>query len=245
MRFRQQQVLTVATIGVFAVLGCVAILIVTGLVSKAQPVTVALPPAKRIVYGLAVMPASLDPHVGDSYEMGIVLRSVYDTLLYRDPKTKLIVPGLAEKWSVSDDGLTYTFNLRTGVTFQDGTLFDAAAVVATLDRIANPATKSQHALALLGPYDHAVVVDSQTVQIVLNSPYAPLLDALSQFYTGIASPTAIKQYDVTEYQFHQVGTGPFYMVDYVPGDHLTLRRNPNYKWGPQFYTPPTIGRAHV
>src|SRR5260221_2559298 len=237
MRSRQQQILILATIGIFALLGCGALLIGAGLVGRGKPVAVALPPAKRIVYGLAVMPARFDPHVGDSYEMGIVLRSIYDTLLYRDPKTRLIVPGLAEKWAISDDGLTYTFTLRKGVVFHDGTPFDSGAVVATLNRITNPVTKSQAALALLGPYDHSVAIDAQTVQIVLKSPYAPLLDALCQFYTGIASPTATKQYDASEYQFHQVGTGPFYMLDYIPGDHFTLRRNPDYKWGPSFYTP--------
>jgi peptide/nickel transport system substrate-binding protein len=101
----------------------------------------------------------------------------------------------------------------------------------------NPATKSQRALALLGPYDHYKVVDAKTIQIVLKSPYTPLLDGLAQINTAIASPQALQKYDLTQYQYHQVGTGPFIMVDYVPGDHFTVRRNPNYTWGPKFYLP--------
>jgi peptide/nickel transport system substrate-binding protein len=184
------------------------------------------------------MPDGFDPHINSSYEMGIVLRSVYDTLIYRDPRTKEFVAGLAEKWAVSDDGLTYTFNLRKGVRFHDDTPFDANAVAKNLDRMIDPATKSQRAINLLGPYDHYTVVDANTIQIVLKSPYAPLLDGLSQVYTGIASPTAFRQYDWAQYQFHQAGTGPFYVQDYVPGDHITLRRNPDYLWGPKFYKAP-------
>ncbi|HVO42487.1 MAG TPA: ABC transporter substrate-binding protein, partial [Aggregatilineales bacterium] len=82
-------------------------------------------------------------------------------------------------------------------------------------------------------------VDPQTFRIILKEPYAPLLDGLAQVYTGIASPAALKQYDNDRYQMHQVGTGPFRMVDYVPGDHITLRPNPDYTWGPKFYAAPT------
>ena len=184
------------------------------------------------------MPDGFDPHINSSYEMGMVLRSVYDTLVYRDPQTKDFIPGLAEKWAVSDDGLTYTFTLRKGVRFHDDTPFNANAVGVNLDRITDPGNKSQRAINLLGPYDHYTIVDPQTIQIVLKTPYAPLLDGLSQVYTGIASPTAIKQYDASQYQFHQAGTGPFYVNDYVPGDHIMLRRNPNYVWRPTFYKAP-------
>src|SRR5437762_1714253 len=83
---------------------------------------------------------------------------------------------------------------------------------ANLDRITKPTTKSQKALALLGPFDHYHVVDPLTIQIVLKTPYAPLLDGLCQVYTGIASPQALKQYDNLQYQYHQVGSGPYQMV---------------------------------
>ncbi len=192
-----------------------------------------------IVYGLTLQPSTFDPQIGSSSELGIPLRSVYDTLVYRDPQTLDFVPGLATSWTISQDGLTYTFALRQGVTFHDGTPFNAQAVAANLDRIANPMTGSQKALFLLGPYTGYEIVDDYTIRLQLSEPYSPLLDSLSQVYLGIASPTALAEYSNERYQFHQVGTGPFMMVDYVPGDHLTIRRNFDYAWGPAFYQPST------
>src|SRR5258707_9030325 len=237
MRSGQRRFLAAASLIALLLLACACIALLAGLVTGTGR-TVAQATTNRIIYGLPLMPASFDPHVSDSVETGIVLRSVYDTVVYRDPQTKQIVPGLAEKWSVSDDGLTYTFTLRAEVKFHDGTPLDANAVAANLDRITKPTTKSQKALALLGPFDHYHVVDPLTIQIVLKTPYAPLLDGLCQVYTGIASPQALKQYDNAQYQYHQVGSGPYQMVDYGPGDHITLRRNPQYAWGPSFYSPP-------
>src|ERR1043165_2828827 len=78
-------------------------------------------PRHRIVYGLTLQPSGFDPHINASSELGIPLRSVYDTLVYRDPSSLEFVPGLATSWTISPDGLTYTFALRQGVKFHDGT----------------------------------------------------------------------------------------------------------------------------
>ena len=75
----------------------------------------------RIVYGLTLQPSGFDPHINASSELGIPLRSVYDTLVYRDPKSLEFVPGLATSWTIAPDGLSYTFALRQGVIFHDGT----------------------------------------------------------------------------------------------------------------------------
>jgi peptide/nickel transport system substrate-binding protein len=193
----------------------------------------------RIVYGLTFEPSGFDPHINESAELGIVLRQVYDTLVYRDPTTYEFVPGLAAAWTISADGLVYTFNLRQGVTFHDGTPFNAAAVAANLDRITNPITASQRALFLLGTYAGYTIIDDLTIELRLSQPYSPLLDGLSQVYLGIASPSALAEYSNNRYQYHQVGTGPFTFVEYTPGDHLLIRRNPNYNWGPAFYDAPS------
>jgi peptide/nickel transport system substrate-binding protein len=184
-----------------------------------------------LIYGLTLAPSGIDPHVNASSELGIPLTSVYDTLVYQDPDSGEFVPGLAERWEISDDGQIYTFHLRHDVTFHDGTHFDAAAVQVNLERIADPDTTSQKAVYMLGPYQRTVVVDDYTVQIHLSRPYAPLLDALSQVYLGMASPAALERWGA-DYQFHQVGSGPFEFVEYIPNDHLTLVRNPDYAWGP-------------
>lgn len=195
--------------------------------------------ANRIVYGLTLEPSGFDPHIHRSSELGIPLRQVYDTLVYRDPVTDAIVPGLATEWSISEDGLTYTFKLREGVTFHDGTPFNAEAVAANLDRITSAETASQRAVFMLGPYSGYEIVDTYTIRILLSERYSPLLDSLAQVYLGIASPAALREYSANRYQFHQVGTGPFIFVEYVPKDRIVLRRNPDYTWGPSFYQLPT------
>jgi len=190
---------------------------------------------RQIVYGLTLQPTGFDPHINASSELGIPLRSVYDTLIYRDPQTKAFVPGLATSWTISPDGLTYEFSLRNNVHFHDNTPFNAQAVAVNLDRITNPDNASQKAFFMLGSYSGYEIVNDYTIRLHLAEPYSPLLDSLSQVYLGIASPAALAATSIERYQFHQVGTGPYRFTDYLPGDHLTIARNPDYTWGPDFY----------
>ncbi|MGB7537202.1 MAG: ABC transporter substrate-binding protein [Anaerolineales bacterium] len=193
----------------------------------------AAPAAKELRYGLTLAPTGIDPHVNASSELGIPLASVYDTLVFRDEGGSF-VPGLAERWEVSPDGLQYTFFLRRDVRFHDGTAFDANAAKVNLDRVLDPATKSQKARFMIDSVKTVTVVDDFTVRLDLSEPFAPLLDSLSQVYLGMASPTALQKWGA-DYQFHQSGTGPFRFVEYVAGDHLTLERNPDYAWAPSVY----------
>jgi peptide/nickel transport system substrate-binding protein len=196
-------------------------------------------PQNSIVYGLTLEPSGIDPHIYQSTELGIVARQVYDTLVYRNPETREIVPGLATDWLISEDGLSYTFTLRNDVTFHDGSLFNAQAVAANLDRIVDPDTASQKARFMLGTYTGYEIIDDFTIRLDLTEPYTPLLDALSQVYLSIASPTALNEYSLNRYQFHQVGTGPFRFIEYVPNDRIVLERFDEYNWGPEFYDMPS------
>jgi peptide/nickel transport system substrate-binding protein len=168
--------------------------------------------------------------VNANSELGIALSSVYDTLVAQD-RDGTFHPSLAVSWSISPDRRVYTFRLRSDVTFHDGTPFNAEAVVRNLSRVADPATRSQKAVFLLGPFDHAEAADNYTVRIVLREPYAPLLDGLSQVYLGMASPAALDKWG-DQYQLHQVGTGPFRFVEYQDRQTLTLERNESYRWAP-------------
>jgi peptide/nickel transport system substrate-binding protein len=217
---------------------CIALLLTLGGCGSGTPQTDL---SRKIVYGLTLSPSGFDPHRNESSEMGIVLRQVYDTLIYRHPDTGQFIPGLASEWAISDDMTAYTFTLKSDVRFHDGTPFNAAAVGATLDRIVNPDTRSQRALTLLGPYTGYTIVDEFTITLQLAEPYSPLLDSLSQFYLGIASPTALATYPNERYQFNQVGTGPYIFETYIPNERVTLRRNPEYRWGPEFYREPEAG----
>jgi len=227
----------------FSVIGLSALLLslVTFTACPAQPtVSPTSPPAPtaqpsggKLTYGLTLAPSGIDPHVDASSELGIPLTSVYDPLVWLSPEGTF-VPGLAERWEISADGRVYTFTLRRDVKFHDGTPFNAEAVRFSLDRIADPATKSRKAIGMLGPYDHTEVVDDYTVRVHFKEPYAPFLTSLSTVYLAMVSPSAVQKWG-EEYQFHQVGTGPFIFKEYVPKDRLVLVRNPDYNWAPSFF----------
>ncbi len=192
--------------------------------------------AQKIIYALGSEPGNIDPHVSSEDDTAIINRQIYDTLVYRNPLTQEFVPGLASTWSISEDGLVYTFILREGVLFHDGTVFNAQSVALNFERIANITEPTAKSIALLRPfYSGYSIVDDFSIQITLTQSYAPFLDVLSQPYLGMASPTAFQQYSQERYQFHQVGTGPFIFEDYIPGKNIVIRRNPIYTWGPTYY----------
>lgn len=201
-----------------------------------QPAAPAPRPGGVLHYGLTLPVSGIDPHVNASSELGIALSGVYDTLVVQDALGGFH-PSLATEWMVSEDGLTYTFTLRRDVVFHDGTPFNAAAAVRNLERVAAPATQSQKAVYLLGPFERAEAVDDFTVRLVLSAPYAPLLDGLSQVYLGMASPAALDRWG-DQYQLHQVGSGPFKFVSYQERQSLVIERNAGYDWAPEI-------RAHA
>jgi len=171
-----------------------------------------------------------DPNVTSNAQDARVLRQVFDSLLYlKDGKVE---PWLATNWEVSEDGLRYTFGLKKGVTFQDGTPFNADAVCYNLDRIKNPATASIYAIGLIGPYTSCKAVDATTAEITLSAPYAPFLNNLTSPFMGFNSPTAAKAKPPADYSLAPVGTGPFKITSYTPGNRVVLTRNEAYSWGP-------------
>ncbi len=188
-------------------------------------------------YGLSADIPILDPHSADSPEAGMILRQIYDTLVYRDAESREFVAGLATDWEVSSDGLEYTFNLRRDVTFHDGSRFDAAAVAGNIDRIFDPDMPPSLAREHLGPLTQYEIADDHTIRLTLASPYAALLEGLSQPFLGMASVDAISTFDSLRYQFHQAGTGPFLQDEYLPGERIVLRRFPEYRVNPAIYSP--------
>jgi peptide/nickel transport system substrate-binding protein len=188
----------------------------------------------EIGYGLTLSPTGIDPHINASVELGIPLTSVYDTLIYQNPETLEYVPGLSNSWDVSADGRVYRFELRRDVRFHDGSPFNAEAVRANIDYVIDPANRSQKAAEMLGPLAEVRVLDEFIVEFILLEPFQPLLDSLSQVYLGMASPAALDEWGASDYQFHQVGTGPYRFVEYLPDDRLSLERNSDYDWGPSF-----------
>ena len=183
--------------------------------------------------GLSVEPDTLDPAASAQASAHQVFMQIYDTLVWLDPETGEYAPGLAESWELADDGLSATFHLRDGVTFQDGTPFDAEAVKFSFERILDPEFTSPTARAKLGTLTGVTVVDPLTVKLEYSAPYASLLNGLSQHWLGIVSPTAVEQWGA-DFGKHPVGTGSMSFTEWVPGDHITLARNPDYAWAPPF-----------
>lgn len=188
-------------------------------------------------YAISVDIPVLDPHTSDLPEAGMIFRQIYDTLVYRDSESRQFVPGLASGWQVSSDGLAYTFQLRRDVAFHDGSAFTAEAVARNIERIFHPETGSSRARELFGPLQQFEILDEHTIRLRLFEPYAALLDGLAQPYLGIASPAALERYDRLRYQYHQSGTGPFALDDYLPGERIVLKRYKGYSVNPAIYEP--------
>ncbi|MEU4743965.1 ABC transporter substrate-binding protein, partial [Actinosynnema sp. NPDC023658] len=173
-------------------------------------------------------PNCLDPHVSPAEATALIGRGVFDSLVAQDPAGGFH-PWLARSWQVSADLRTYTFDLRDDVRFHDGTPLDAAAVKASFDRIADPATKSLYAATLLGPYEGTTVVDADTAEVRFTKPFAPFLQAASTTYLGIASPKALTGFAGSLCD-HLVGSGPFTYERHVAQQEVALRRNPDHAW---------------
>ncbi|HWC36262.1 MAG TPA: ABC transporter substrate-binding protein [Mycobacteriales bacterium] len=176
-----------------------------------------------------------DPDVFYDIEGNTVILSTYEGLVQYKPGSTEIEPDLAESYQVSKDGLTYTFHLRQGVTFHDGTPFDAAAVKASFER--RLAVNSAPAY-MLTPIKKMSTPNKYTFVVTLKQVVTPFLDYLaSSWGPKMLSPTAMKahagkDHDQTYLNTHDIGTGPYTLSAFVRGDHYTLTRYNGY-WGPK------------
>ncbi|MEL7155296.1 MAG: ABC transporter substrate-binding protein [Actinomycetota bacterium] len=173
----------------------------------------------------AFAPTSLDPHTGSSGGDHMVLYTIYDRLTHFEFETLNEGPGLAESWEFVDD-TTLVFNLREGVTFHDGSPFNAEVVAYNIDRGQNhPVTTVANNLASI---DSVEVIDDLTVQFNLSRPDTSLIGILSDRAGMMVSMEAAEAADENRLDITPVGTGAFKMVNYAPGDRLVLEKNPDY-----------------
>jgi peptide/nickel transport system substrate-binding protein len=180
----------------------------------------------RLAYTSTV--TTWDPSVSFSTEV-VYMANVYEPLMYANPpgSAEPFTPALATSWEVSKDGLEWTFHLRQGVTFHDGTPFNAAAVKYSIDR-----TKKINlgAAYLWAPVKEVQVVDDSTVKIILSYPVA--LDRIAAASSGswIFSPATASKSSKWWDAGHEDGTGPWILQSYKPNQELVLVRNTKW-WG--------------
>lgn len=159
-------------------------------------------------------------------------RLLFDNLVYLDNEGN-ITPWLATSWTISPDGKTYIFKLRDGVSFSDGTRFDAESVRVNLERIRDPHTKARMTTAYIAPYVDGRVIDRLTFQANLREPYSAFLNVLAQSWFGLVSPKQIRETPQTIAE-HPIGTGPFVVESYVRQQGLVFLKRRDYAWPPPF-----------
>ena len=178
----------------------------------------------NVTIAIQLEPPNLDPTGAAAQAIDSVMYSNVFEGLTRFMSDGAVVPGLAKSWDISADGLSYTFNLQTGVTFHDGTTMDAEDVKFSLDRArAEDSTNAQKGLfANIAAVD---VVDAATVEVTLSQPTGNFLFNMAWGDAVIVAPESAETNTTAP-----VGTGAYRFVDWVQGDRLELTRNADY-WG--------------
>jgi peptide/nickel transport system substrate-binding protein len=211
------------------------------------------------VFGASGDPSSLDPAFANDGESFRVARQMFEGLVGTEPGTANPAPLLAESWEQSEDGLSYTFALKEGVKFHDGTDFNADAVCFNFDRqnnftgIAQSESLSYYWGKIMrgyadtgtSIYGGCTTDGENSATITLTQPFAGFIPALSLPSFSIQSPAALQEYDaddvggtseaptLSEYATsHPTGTGPFMFDSFEPGSEATLKAFPDY-WGEQ------------
>ncbi|HEX6257567.1 MAG TPA: ABC transporter substrate-binding protein [Euzebyales bacterium] len=209
--------------------------------------------ASTLVVGGTEVPSHLDPAVVYELYASNILFNTTNRLVEAQPGTGEIGPGVAEEWEISDDGLTYTFTLREGVTFQDGSDLTSEDVKWSLERAVN-INHPESAAFLLGGVESIETPDDYTVVITLSEPNATFLSRLNYTVATIlpsdgdaytAPDQALEEPSAGEAEEYIndetiVGSGPYELTDYRPGESMTLEAFDDY-WG----DPPAIDTVQV
>lgn len=177
-----------------------------------------------LTIAIQLEPPHMDPTSAAAGAIDSVLYSNVFEGLTRFMSDGSVVAGLAESWTISEDGLTYTFSLRDGVTFHDGTTMDAEDVKFSLDR-ARAEDSANAQKALFANIADVSIVDPQTVAVTLTAPDGNFLFNMAWGDAVIVAPESIEGIKQTP-----IGTGAFKFDQWVQGDRVELSRNPDY-WG--------------
>ncbi|MNR76683.1 Glutathione-binding protein GsiB precursor [compost metagenome] len=177
---------------------------------------------------------NLYPPAGGFYPNGGILNQITDKLTYQNPKTLEIEPWLAESWTVNDNATEYTFKLRPGVTFSDGTPVDAAAVAKNFDTygLGNKELK-QPVSEVVNNYERSEVIDPLTVKFTFKKSSPGFLQGTSVIGSGIVSlSTLALPFEQLGDATKIIGSGPFVVNAETLGKSLDLKVREDYNWGP-------------
>jgi len=178
---------------------------------------------------------NLYPPAGGFYPNGGILNQITDKLTYQDPKTLKIEPWIAESWTVNADDTLYTFKIRDGVTFSDGTPLDANAVAKNYDvfGLGSPALKLPVS-EVINNYDHSEIIDAHTVKFYFKKPSPGFLQGTSVIGSGLVSlATLAHRFDELGSATAIIGSGPFVVSAETLGKEVDLTARKDYAWAPK------------
>ena len=187
----------------------------------------------------------LYPPAGGFYPNGGILNQITDKLTWQNPRTLEIEPWIAESWTVNASNTEFTFKIRDGVTFSDGTPLDAAAVAKNFDvfGLGNKALK-QPVSEVINNYDHSDVVDPHTVRFTFKKPSPGFLQGTSVIGSGLVSlGTLAHGFDELGSAPAIIGSGPFVVSGETLGKEVDLAVRTDYAWGPRSFA--HQGRAYL
>ncbi len=188
---------------------------------------------------------NLYPPAGGFYPNGGILNQITDKLTWQNPKTLAIEPWIAESWIVNASNTEFTFKIRDGVTFSDGTPLDATAVARNFDTygLGNKALK-QPVSEVINNYDHSDVIDAHTVKFTFKKPSPGFLQGTSVIGSGLVSlATLARRFDELGSAPNIIGSGPFVVSGETLGKEVDLAVRPDYAWGPRSFA--HQGRAYL
>lgn len=200
--------------------------------TEAPAATANLQPKKggTITIGIANEPDQLDIHKTGMAVANQIAGNLGASLVTQDPDTLEFKPYLAESWEVSEDGKTWTFKIRTGVKFHDGTDMTAKSIAETYQRALDPATAAKVAGSNLSEVESVEAPDDTTLVLHLKQPFAPLLQFLSD--PGWLQPLSMQAIAQAgdKYGRQPVGVGPWKFEKWENGQSISFTRNEEFAW---------------
>lgn len=188
-----------------------------------------------LIYGLDLAPDTLDMQKTANGISDLICSFIGSSLVAKDPVTGEIVPYLADSWEISEDSLSYTFKIKEGVKFHDGTPFTAQEYAFTINRALDPETASPGTAGMIAGVVGAEATDDYTLVLTLAAPNAILLENLA--LAGYMMPFSQAYVEANDDDFlsrNPMSTGPYIFKEWVTGEKVVVERNPEYTWGPEF-----------